>query len=598
MLPSPLRPFLRFGGLSLAVATLPLVGGCSRGNTPAVSAAPAVPVRSVGVVKATPADVPRTIAQPATIQGGDEAVLYAKAAGYLKHLYVDKGDRVRAGQVLAVIESPELLHQRDQARSAYEQSLANTQGVLAAKGRAAADVSQAAAAVERARADARQAEAVIDRARAEQARAEAQVPRLQADVQEAEANVRQAEEQQAQAQAEIGRWQQQVKAAQAAMHAAQSAQQKAEADARLQQTTYSRLKAVQDQDRGLIAAQLVDEARARMESSRSEVETARSRVEAAKQDAAAVEQQLEGARRAAAAGTRKVEAARSHVRAAAGSLQASQQDIEAARQQVKVAQAQRESAQRQVAVTEAQHRAVGAQLRVAEAEIAAARQQGQGSHSAMEAAADLAGYTRIVAPFDGVVSERLADPGAFVQNAAANQASARGIVKVVRDNTLRVMIPVPETDIPFISRGKAAVVTADAYPKQTFPGTVTRFASTVDAKSRTMLTEVDLVNAGGKLRPGMYCRVLLTLETHHGAITIPSEAVMGKEDHFVYRVEDGKARKVAVTVGVDDGKSAEITGGLRPGDAVVVVGRDNLVDGAAVKAEPAKLEPATRGAGK
>ena len=578
----------------LPAAALPFVAGCGGRGNPAISASSSPPVRVVGIVTPTHGDIPRNITQPATIQGRDEAVLYAKAAGYLKSIYVDKGDRVRAGQVLAVIESPELLHQRDQARSAYQQAEANTQSVLAGKGRAEADVAQAAATVERAKSDALQAEAGISQARAEQSRAEAQVPKLQATVQEAEANVQGAEEGQAQAQAEVGRWQQAIKASQATVNAAQASLTKAQADARLQQTTYNRLKAVQDRDSGLIAAQQVDEARARMEAAQSEVANARSHVEAARQDTATLEQQLEGARRAAAAAAKKVDAARSHVKAAQSDLQASKDDIEAARQRVKVAEAQRDSSKRQVTVAEAGRRALGAQVRVANAQVAASREQGAGSRSAMQAAADLAGYTRITAPFDGVVTERLADPGALVQNAAGSQAGARGIVKVVSDRTLRVMIPVPEAVLPYIRPGKTAVVSVDAFPKQTFPGTVTRSASAVDPRSRTMLTEVDLQNPGGKLRPGMYARVTLTLETHYGALSIPSEAVMGKEDRSVYLVEGGKAHKVPVTVGVDDGKMAEITDGLKPGAQVVLTGRDNLVDGAPVKTEPAKVEPAKK----
>jgi RND family efflux transporter MFP subunit len=546
------------------------------------------------VVTATQGDITSTITQPATIQGGNEAVLYAKTAGYLKTIYVDKGDRVRAGQLLAVIESPELANQSDQARATYRQSQSATLGVVATKSRAQADVAQAAASVERARSEALQGDAVIARAQAEQARVEAQVPKLKAAVQEAEANVQGAQEQQAQAQAEVGRWQQQVKASEAAVRTLQSALQKAQADAQLQRTTYSRLKAVQDKDSGLIAAQQVDEARARMAASQSEVETAQNRVEAARQETATVEQQLEAARRGAAAAASKVDAAKSHVLAARGDLQASQQDIEAARQQVKVAQAQRDSAQRQVGVAEAQRSALAAQVRVTDAQIATARQQGAGSRSAMQAAANLADYARIVAPFDGIVTERLVDPGAFVQNAAGNQAGARGIVKVVSDRTLRIMIPVPEANIPYISKGKTAVLAVDAYPKQTFTGTVTRFASAVDPKSRTMLTEVDLLNAAGKLRPGMFARVTLTLETRRNALSVPSEALMGKEDRSVYVVEGGKAHKVPVIVGVDDGKMAEIKEGLQPGAQVVLTGRDALVDGAPVKAEPAPVEPAKK----
>jgi len=85
----------------------------------------------------------------------------------------------------------------------------------------------------------------------------------------------------------------------------------------------------------------------------------------------------------------------------------------------------------------------------------------------------------------------------------------------------------------------------------------------------------------------MYTRATLVLEVHPNALSIPSAAVMGQEDkRFVYTVTGGHAHRTPVTVGVDDGKTAEITSGLRPGSAVVLVGRDTLVDGGAVKAAP------------
>ena len=552
---------LTVAACTAAVSIPPLLAGCSShplGQEAAAANSSTAGGHPVGTVVPAQGNIARTITQPATLQGIEEATLYAKTAGYLKSISVDKGDRVRAGQVLAAIESPELLDQQVQARSAYQQSLATAQGALASKGRAQADVVQAASAVERARADL--------------ARTEATLPKLQAMAREAEATVQQTVDQQAQAQADVGRWQQQLQAAQAALRAAQASLKKGEADERLQRLTYERLHAVQTKDEGLVAAQEVDVAQARMEASQSDLEAARARIGVAQGDVAAAEQQLEGARQQAAAAAKKVEATRSHAQAARADVQVCQRDIEAARQQVKVSENQR--------------RALIAQVGVADAQVAVARMQSQGSRSGMAAATALAGYTRIISPFDGMVTERFADPGSFVQNAAANQASARPIVKVVRDQTLRVMIPVPEEDLPLVRRGQPARLVTAAYPKRLFRGTVTRFASAVDPRSRTMLTEVDVPNPDRHLRPGMYTRATLVLEVHPNALSIPSAAVMGQEDkRFVYTVTGGHAHRTPVTVGVDDGKTVEITSGLSPGSVVVLVGRDTLVDGAAVKAE-------------
>lgn len=579
----------------LAPGLVSVLSGCGAGHAKAQTAAPGAGITTVGVVTPVQGDLAQTITQPATLQGIDEAVIHAKTSGYLKEIRVDKGDRVKAGQLLALIDSPELEHQTRQARATYEESVVAVQGAVATRGRAKADVQQAAAAIQRYEADVRQAEAAVARARAEAARVESRQGKLEAEVAEAEANVQQAVEQQAQAQAEVGRVQQQIRSAQAALKAAQSALEKAEAEARLQQLTYNRLKAIQDKDAGLVPAQDVDVAKTRMEVSRSEVETQRNRVEAARGNVASAEQQLEVARRQVTAAGRKIEAVRSRARAAREEVQILRKEIESARAQTRVAEAQQEAAKQQVAVAEAQRNSVAEQVPVVAAQVEAARKQTQGTRSALDASRSLGEYVRVTAPFDGVVTERMADPGAFVQSAASNQASTRGLLRLVRDRTLRVLVPVPEKDSPQIRRGQPVTIAVDAYPGKEFRGTVTRFATAVDPKSRTMTTEIDIPNLDGRLRTGMYARVTLTLAVHRGALSIPSEAVMGPEDkRFVYTVKDGLAHRTLVTVGVDNGKTAQITSGLATGDQVVVVGRDTLVEGAKVKTEPMKTEPVKR----
>src|SRR5947209_18023098 len=200
-----LRNKLTVVACTAAVSIPPLLAGCSShplGHAAAAAYSSSAAGHPVGTVLPAQGNIARTITQPATLQGIEEAMLYAKAAGYLKSISVDKGDRVRAGQVLAVIESPELQDQQVQARSAYQQALATAQGALASKGRARADVVQATSAVERARADV--------------ARTEATLPKLQAMAREADATVQQTVEQQAQSQADVGRWQQQLRVSQAA----------------------------------------------------------------------------------------------------------------------------------------------------------------------------------------------------------------------------------------------------------------------------------------------------------------------------------------------------------------------------------------------
>src|SRR2546428_4142437 len=150
-----LRNKLTVAACTAAVSIPPLLAGCSShplGQAAAAAYSSSAGGHPVGTVVPSQGNIARTITQPATLLGIEEATLYAKTAGYLKSISVDKGDRVRAGQVLAAIESPELLHQREQAQAAYAQAQAVSVGSVASQGRAVADARQAQAGVGRARA--------------------------------------------------------------------------------------------------------------------------------------------------------------------------------------------------------------------------------------------------------------------------------------------------------------------------------------------------------------------------------------------------------------------------------------------------------------
>lgn len=572
--------------LLVAAGTAPFVAGCGGGASGApATAAPGAGGAPTTVEVVTPAvgAVSRTLTQPATVQAIEEVTLYAKTAGYLRAIHVDRGDRVRAGQVVAEIESPELYFARDQAGSEARQLQAAALGAAAAEGRAVADEQEAAAEAERVRAAVAVADAVVERARTDLQRRQADLVRLQSVVEEEDLLARAAGEDEAQAEAELRRTQYGADARRAAVASAQASLRRAEANALFQRQTFERLKAVQDRDAGLIPAQDVDRAQAAVQAAESEVAAARSQVRQAEAEEAGAGQEVQVARRQLSAAAVRREARRSHVRVSRDAVRVGEREAEGGGRQVTVTETQRESSRRSVAVAEAHRRSLRAELRAAEARAAAARLRAAGSRSAHAAASALAGYTRIVAPFDGVVIERLADTGALLQNAAGSQSAARGVVRLARDASLRIVIPVPEASVARVRRGQAALIAADAFPGQEFRGTVTRFAGAVDPRSRTMLTEVEIPNPGYRLRPGMYARVTLTLETHAQALSIPSEAVMGPEEkRFVYTVAEGRAHRTPVTVGVDDGKLSEIKEGLQPGDQVVVLGRDTLVDGAAV----------------
>jgi multidrug efflux pump subunit AcrA (membrane-fusion protein) len=191
----------------------------------------------------------------------------------------------------------------------------------------------------------------------------------------------------------------------------------------------------------------------------------------------------------------------------------------------------------------------------------------------------LVGYTKIIAPFDGVVTARYVDPGALIEanghasgsNGAGPQKSAAAPVVALADtDQLRVYVYVPEQEASVIRRGLPAGLTLREFPGREFRGTVARFSNALDLSTRTMLTEVDLENPDHELYPGMYADVTLELERHPDALELPATAVGGAgSDAFVFVVRNGTLAKISVGTGITSPGAVEITSGLR-GDEVVV----------------------------
>jgi len=206
----------------------------------------------------------------------------------------------------------------------------------------------------------------------------------------------------------------------------------------------------------------------------------------------------------------------------------------------------------------------------------------------------MAGYTKIASPYDGVVTRRTYHRGDFVRSAA--EGGAIPILAVARVDLMRVVLPVPDVDVPFVNRGDAAVFRVVALPGEVFRGAVSRFAETEDPESRNMRTEIDLPNPAGRLREGMYGRATIVLQAAApGSVTIPSSGLTRQDqkgEGSVFVVRDGKARKVGVRVGSDNGVEAEILEGLSVDDPVIVRYNGALADGTPVTAEPAHVTQA------
>ena len=199
-------------------------------------------------------------------------------------------------------------------------------------------------------------------------------------------------------------------------------------------------------------------------------------------------------------------------------------------------------------------------------------------------------YARITAPFAGVITARFVDPGAFIPAATSgNPAQSAALVTLMDFRRLRVQVFVPEAEVPFIMNGVPVHVTVEELPGRTFSGSVTRFAHALDEATKTMLTEIELPNPTGELRPGMYASVQLEVEHKPEAFLLPATAVLTeKAGSFVFLVRDGKAKKTPVRTGFSDGVNMEITEGVEPGQPVILAHNQPLNDGQAVATTESK----------
>ncbi len=240
-----------------------------------------------------------------------------------------------------------------------------------------------------------------------------------------------------------------------------------------------------------------------------------------------------------------------------------------------------------LAVTSAKARLAAANAKIdkAHADVALAKAAVSVAEARLATARVNVDYTRITAPFDGVVTSRTFHPGAFIRSAA--EGGQLPLLTVKRTDLMRVVVQVPDRDVVITNVGDPAIVKVDALGNQTFPGTVARIADSEDPTTRTMRVEIDLPNPKRLLREGMYGTATIILEPISHNLTLPPACVMehsGQTHGVVYIVRDGLARRCEVELGADNGKRVEILSGVAPNDSVVVRSGAPLEDGLPVVA--------------
>ena len=192
-------------------------------------------------------------------------------------------------------------------------------------------------------------------------------------------------------------------------------------------------------------------------------------------------------------------------------------------------------------------------------------------------AANTLSKTEIRAPYAGVVTRRWVKQGQWLkmQDPAFDVADF--------DN-LRARVNVPERASGLIKAGQPVAFTADALPGTNFAATVERVAPVVDRTSGTVGAIVRIDNRDGALRPGLFVRLAIEYQHIDEATLMPKIAVIANESSaHVFVVDGGKARKRAVTLGVENGESVQVLAGVEPGNTVVTLGQQSLKDGDAVQ---------------
>jgi RND family efflux transporter MFP subunit len=189
-------------------------------------------------------------------------------------------------------------------------------------------------------------------------------------------------------------------------------------------------------------------------------------------------------------------------------------------------------------------------------------------------------YQRVVAPFDGTITQRNVDVGTLVQ------AGSTFMFTLMQSDVIRTQVYVPQDAAFGVSPGVEAVVRVPEMPDRTFPGRVTRLADALAPGTRTLLTEIDVPNVDGLLRPGVYCTVELHIPRKTPSLVVPADAIVFNGDGVqVAVVKDGVAHFHKVTIARDLGTQVEVRDGVQPGDRVILRPMVNLAEGSKVQVE-------------
>ena len=258
---------------------------------------------------------------------------------------------------------------------------------------------------------------------------------------------------------------------------------------------------------------------------------------------------------------------------------------ELARAQAEVRVAELESARLGKARTQSPDLIVPQAVDAAEGRLAMAQAGIETAKANLERTEMFLSFSRLTAPFSGVVTMRHVDPGAFIPAATGGSPASAAVLTLMDFELVRVQVAVPEIEAALVHEGQPVKLSVDGLPGRMFEARVTRQSYALDDATRTVLVESDLPNPDLALRPGMYATVSVGVEKHTEVLTIPVETlVMERVNAFVFVADNGKAKKTSIRIGFNDGAKLEVVTGLTGSEAVILVGKMALTDGAAVNA--------------
>ena len=252
-------------------------------------------------------------------------------------------------------------------------------------------------------------------------------------------------------------------------------------------------------------------------------------------------------------------------------------------------------AQQEIDDSSARVQEAEAQLLSAQAALASAEEQVRITTVTKERLNTMLAYLRITAPFAGTITKRMADPGAMIQAGTASHLQAMPVVQLSQVERLRLVLPVPESAVSRIQNNAPVEVRVESLHR-VFQGRISRFTGKLDSSTRTMETEVDLLNPESAIKPGMFGYATLALDRRFDALSVPVQALSGRGSKATVLLvtTDKRLAQREVNLGLETPNHVEVLSGLRENDMVVVGARGNLAPGILV--EPKLQESISQGA--